>query len=201
MAPMSFRRQTESSRPAFEYDAAREPSLRAFAMACIDYGIEHRTEPTLEGVEPLPSWLEPRACFVTLHMSGELRGCTGTFEPAPSVVVNVAHCAYRTAFHDTRFTPVTREELPRIETEVSLLSPTEPFPVASRDELLKRLSPGVDGLIVRQGGLRATFLPSVWESLPRPADFVDALFEKAGLRPQDWSPDLRFERYTTSKAD
>lgn len=84
--------------------------------------------------------------------------------------------------------------------EISLLSPAEPFPVASRAELLTRLSPGVDGLILYEDSLGATFLPAVWASLPGPSEFVDALFQKAGLPPDYWSPDLRFERYTATKA-
>jgi len=85
--------------------------------------------------------------------------------------------------------------------EISLLGPIEPFPVSSRAELLTRLSSGNDGLIVHERDRRATFLPAVWESLPDPSDFLDALFQKAGLPIDYWSPELRFERYVATKAD
>ena len=116
-------------------------------------------------------------------------------------MMNVATSAYRTAFEDPRFAPVTREELPLLEVEISLLGSTEPFPVSSRAELLTRLSPGIDGLIVSERDRRATFLPAVWESLPDPSDFVDALLQKAGLPTDYWSPELRFDRYEATKAD
>ncbi len=70
--------------------------------------------------------------------------------------------------------------------------------VESEADLLSRLRPGVDGLILLEDDQRATFLPSVWESLRNPSDFLDALREKAGLPPGYWSPTLRFERYTAT---
>ena len=151
-------------------------------------------------MEAPPLWYEPRACFVTLRIEGELRGCCGTFDASQPLLMNVASSAYRTAFDDPRFPPVTRAELSLLEVEISLLGRSRPFRVASRQDLLAQLAPGIDGLILSEGQRRATFLPAVWESLPEPADFVDALFQKAGLPTQHWSPDLRFERYTASKA-
>ncbi len=72
-----------------------------------------------------------------------------------------------------------------------------PFPVDSEADLLARLRPGIDGLILTDGRQRATFLPAVWEDLPTPKAFVDALRRKAGLAAGHWSDTLRIERYTT----
>ena len=174
--------------------------MRRFARRCIAHGVEHGQALTVDSSSVPSLWHEPGACFVTLRMEGELRGCIGTFDAEQPVWSNVARSAHRAAFEDPRFPPVTREELSRLEVEVSLLGPVEPFPVASRTDLLARLSPGVDGLIVSEGRKRATFLPSVWESLPEPADFVEALFRKAGLPIDHWSRELCFEHYTVTKA-
>jgi AmmeMemoRadiSam system protein A len=138
---------------------------------------------------------------VTLQKEGALRGCIGTFDAQRPLVENVAASAFRSAFEDPRFPPATAPELPRLEVEISVLSRPGPFVVESREELLARLEPGVDGLIVSEGLRRATFLPAVWESLPEPEDFVEALFRKAGLARGHWSGTLRFERYTATKAD
>jgi hypothetical protein len=70
-----------------------------------------------------------------------------------------------------------------------------PLPAANEAELLAALRPGVDGLVLREGGRRATYLPAVWEQLPDPAEFVRQLKRKAGLAPDHWSPALRFDRY------
>jgi len=70
-----------------------------------------------------------------------------------------------------------------------------------RDEadLLAQLRPGVDGLILRAGAHQGTFLPSVWEQLPRREDFLAHLKVKAGLPPDYWSDDIQVWRYTTEE--
>jgi len=181
-------------------DSTGEPSLRRFAFECIEYTLEYGGLPTIDHAAGPASWREPRACFVTLREQRELRGCIGTFDATRPILTNVAMNAHRAAFADPRFPPVVPEELPLLEVEISLLGPTRPFPVASRADLLSRLVPGVDGLIVHDGARHATFLPAVWESLPKPSGFVDELLRKAGLPADDWSPDRRFERFTATKA-
>jgi AmmeMemoRadiSam system protein A len=144
---------------------------------------------------------EPRASFVTLHRRGELRGCTGNLEPDGPLVVGVARNAFRSAFEDPRFPPVTEAEQASLEISVCVLSPLEPLVARSEADLLAKLRPGIDGLVLREGARGATFLPAVWESLPAPEDFLHALLRKAGLAPGHWSPALHFERYTTQSVD
>ena len=82
--------------------------------------------------------------------------------------------------------------------EVSVLSPLEAIPVNDEADLLNRLVPGTDGLVIVEGGRRATFLPKVWESLPEPARFLAALKTKCGLPENYWSERLEFLRYRTT---
>lgn len=147
-------------------------------------------------------WLErPGASFVTLREGGELRGCIGTLEAWRPLGRDVADHAVDAAVRDPRFKPVTPEEYPLIDVEVSVLSQPHPLPVQSRDELENTLRQGEDGLIIDDGyGHRATFLPQVWQELPHPTDFVSHLLRKAGLRPNlDWN-DGRIDcaRYTVT---
>jgi len=90
---------------------------------------------------------------------------------------------------------VVAAELVRVEIELALLTPPEPFLVGSRAELLAALVPGVDGLVLEEHGRRATFLPSVWERLPDPELFVLHLERKAGLGAGCWSSARRLFRY------
>lgn len=173
-------------------------SLRGLALQSIAHGLSHQCELAVDPADHPESWRAPGACFITLRIDGRLRGCTGSLEATRPLVIDVVKNAYRTAFDDPRFAPVTRDELPLLEVKVSVLSAPEPFPVESEADLLSRLRPGVDGLILLEDDQRATFLPSVWESLRNPSDFLDALREKAGLPPGYWSPTLRFERYTAT---
>ena len=137
------------------------------------------------------------ASFVTLRLHGALRGCTGSLEAVRPLVCDVARNAWRSATADPRFAPLREAELADVDVHVSVLSPLEPVAVASERELLDRLRPGIDGLVLREGGRCATFLPAVWETLPEPREFLDQLRLKAGLPRGHWSPELRFERYTT----
>jgi AMMECR1 domain-containing protein len=54
------------------------------------------------------------------------------------------------------------------------------------EELLRKLRPNVDGVVVRRGHAGATFLPQVWEQLPKKEDFLDHLCLKAGLPRDAW---------------
>ena len=142
---------------------------------------------------------EPGATFVTLQQDGELRGCIGSLEPHRLLAVDVRANALAAAFRDPRFAPLSSRELEVTTVEVSLLSPASRFDVADEDDLLARLDPGVDGIVLAIGARRATFLPQVWESLPDPRAFVGALKRKAGLPADFWSPEIRVSRYTVAK--
>jgi AmmeMemoRadiSam system protein A len=175
-------------------------SLRALARASIECGLRGE-EPAEPDPADFPLELRrPGASFVTLRRWGELRGCTGSLEATRPLVSDVAYNARRAAFADPRFPPLATHELGELAISVSVLSPLEALPAASAAALLAALRPGVDGLVLREGARCATFLPAVWESLPEPADFLDALRQKAGLAPGHWSALLRFERYTTREA-
>ena len=153
--------------------------------------------------DPAEAWLaEPGATFVTLRRDGLLRGCVGTLRAWRPLSDDVRANARAAAFSDTRFPPLTRDELPEISLEVSLLSTPEPVSVASEAEALAVLRPGIDGVILEYRDApqhRATFLPQVWEQLPDPREFLAHLKHKAGLSPTFWHPDLRLWRYTVTK--
>ena len=140
---------------------------------------------------------EPGASFVTLHADGRLRGCIGSLEAHRPLIDDVADNAFSAAFRDPRFDPLEARELDRLSLEISVLTKPEPLDARSEQDLLRRIEPGRDGLILQDGGHRGTFLPSVWESLPDPALFVRELKRKAGLRPDHWSDRLRVWRYRT----
>lgn len=177
-------------------DAARRRDLLQHAVAAIEGGLAgHRPGPVARATLPpeLATW---RASFVTLERAGNLRGCIGSLLAGGALADDVARNAWNAAFADPRFAPLPRDEMPGLEIHVSVLTPPVPFPVADETELLARLRPGIDGLILADGQRRATFLPAVWQDLPEPRGFVAALRRKAGLPAGHWSDSLRVERYT-----
>jgi len=176
-------------------------SLRGVARDAIEHGLREGCPPSLDLAAYPTALAEPRASFVTLRCAGALRGCTGSLEPEAPLVLDVARNAFRAAFTDPRFPPLERPELDGLEISVALLSALEPLAAASEAELLARLRPGRDGLVLRERAHSATFLPAVWQTLPDPREFLHALQRKAGLAPGHWSATLRFERYTTESAE
>lgn len=171
--------------------------LLDLARRSIAHGLDHGTALRVDPADyPEPLRAE-RAAFVTLHRDGELRGCIGHLEACQALVSDVAENAFAAAFRDPRFPPLTRQEASRLAVHISVLSPAEPMTFSSEADLLAQIRPGVDGLILRDGFARGTFLPSVWESLPQPRDFLNHLKRKAGLPTDHWSDRIRVERYTT----
>ena len=156
-----------------------------------------------EPAAPDAPWLDaPGACFVTLTSGrapgGALRGCIGSLEARRPLREDVEANAVAAACRDPRFPPLGRAELDDVVMEVSVLSAPTALPAADEAELLARLRPGVDGVVLSACGRRATFLPQVWEQLPDPADFLARLRRKAGLPADYWGRDVVVETYTVT---
>lgn len=124
--------------------------------------------------------------FVTLTIKGRLRGCIGSLEPDEAVREGVRKNTLNAALHDPRFSPVTIRELDKIDIEVSILTRPRALEYTDGKDLAAKLRCGIDGVIICKRYARATFLPQVWEQLPRPEDFLSHLCRKAGLAPDAW---------------
>ncbi len=124
--------------------------------------------------------------FVTLTIDGNLRGCIGTLEGYEPLKDGVRRNAVNAAFHDPRFAPLSVHELDKVRIEVSVLSEPRPLEYKDADDLLRKLRPGIDGVIISKGRASATFLPQVWQQLPRPEEFLSHLCMKAGLPADQW---------------
>jgi uncharacterized protein len=141
----------------------------------------------------------PGASFVTLERDGDLLGCIGTLTSDESLVIDVARHAVAAAFADPRLPPVTADDYATMTVKISVLSEPEPIPATNHADLIEQVRPGVDGLLVECQPRRATLLPTVWEHLRDPREFLAALWHKAGLRPGTWPPRTRVARYTTEE--
>lgn len=133
-----------------------------------------------------PRFYERRGTFVTLTINGMLRGCIGHIVPQEPVIEGVKENAINAAFKDPRFNPLRRDELDKIKIEVSILTDPQPLEYKDAKELLSKLRPGIDGVIIKKGFHQATFLPQVWEQLPRKEEFLTHLCIKAGLDGDAW---------------
>lgn len=172
-------------------------TLLQLARDSISHGLAHDAPLPVNPDDYEVALTEIRACFVTLNLRGELRGCIGHLAAIQPLVVDVAENAFAAAFRDPRFAPLTAAEWPAVSVHISVLSPSQPMRFRDEQDLLAQLQPGEDGLILSDGPYRGTFLPSVWESLPRPEDFFMHLKSKAGLPADYWSDSLQVSRYRT----
>lgn len=164
---------------------------KAFLLSLARKAIEHylktqkKPEPKPQEI-PSPRLVEKGACFITLRIGRELRGCIGSLEARKPLFKDVVDNALGAAFGDPRFYPLAPEELKKTKISISFLTqPVEIF-VERPEEILDKLIPNKHGLIIQQGVARATFLPAVWNEIPDKLEFLQHLSMKAGLGPDGW---------------
>lgn len=176
---------------------AQRQQLLHLARSAIRHELSGQGDVTLSGYDR--ALQVKRGSFVTLNLAGQLRGCIGNLAATRPLLLDVAHNAGAAAFRDPRFRPLSEEEYTRVDLHISVLSPARELGLTSREALVEFLEPGVHGVILEQGGRRATYLPSVWDKLPDPEIFIGELRAKAGLAREGWSSDTRVSVYTTEE--
>lgn len=160
--------------------------LLKLAREAIEHVVNRRVLPPLDLHSFPPRLREKGAAFVTLTENGELRGCIGALEATQPLVEDVREHAAAAAVEDFRFPPVRPEEIDRLEIEISRLTEPQPLDYDGPLDLINKLRPGIDGVVLKDGFRRATFLPQVWEKLPNPIEFLDHLCLKMGLPRSTW---------------
>lgn len=160
--------------------------LLRLARQALELGVRGEKLPPLDQEFLTPRLRADGASFVTLTERGALRGCIGALEPYQPLVEDVREHAIAAALNDYRFPPVQATELDRIQIEVSRLTIPIQLEYTSSEELVSKLRPGMDGVILRDGNHRATFLPQVWEKIPETKDFLDNLCYKMGVAADLW---------------
>lgn len=142
------------------------------------------TEPDTSQLTPIMK--EKMGCFVTLHKYGDLRGCIGYILPKDPLYKCVIANAINACQNDMRFTPVKPNELENIDVEISVLTVPKKLEYSDPQDLLNKLRPGIDGVIVKSGWHQSTYLPQVWEQLPDKEDFLSRLCSKSGASKNCW---------------
>lgn len=190
----------------FLYQIMFSPNEQQYILQLARRSIEHYFNSgqllKIEEEEELPSeqLKEERSCFVTLTIDGHLRGCIGHVQAVQPLYLDIIENAVAAAFDDARFQALTREEFTRTGIEVSVLTKPQTLDFSSPEELLEKLRPRLDGVIIRLGTDGATYLPQVWDDLPDKEQFLSSLCMKAGLEPLDWKKaGLRVWTYQTEK--
>lgn len=140
------------------------------------------------------------ATFVTLKTGeGQLRGCIGSVQAHRPLASDIVENAFKAAFKDPRFKPLSPPELDGLRLSISVLSPQAPMEIADEADLLRQLRPGIDGLVIADAGKRALFLPAVWQQLPEPPVFLEHLKRKARMAPDHWSDAFQAHRFIAAE--
>ena len=172
---------------AQEYSPEERRLLLGLAHRAIQAALED--EP-LDLTPPSGHLGEPRGAFTTLHLGGQLRGCVGYVVAVHPLYRTVAETAVAAALHDTRFHPVSEEEAPHLEIEISVLSPLRPIQP-------REIEIGRHGLVVGRGHQRGLLLPQVpleygWNV----ETFLQETCHKAGLPGDAWQRGATIEGFT-----
>jgi len=164
-----------------------QQTLLRLAREAMERGVRGEKLPPLDESTMPPHLREQRSSFITLTVHGQLRGCIGGLEPKQSLAQDVREHAVAAALEDPRFPPVSERELNGIQIEVSRLTRPVPLEYKDANDLLSKLRPHVDGVVLRDGTYRrATFLPQVWEKISDPAEFLKNLCYKMGVSENLW---------------
>ena len=166
--------------------------LLAVARRAIVHVTQGKTVDDLDLTLFPPVLIESGASFVSLHRkdNGQLRGCIGALEAYQPLVQDVQDHAIAAALEDYRFPPVKFQEVQNLKIEISRLTTASRVKYTSPLDLPGLLRPGIDGVILRDGFQKATFLPQVWEQLPDPVDFLGQLCQKMGANRDCWKKKL-----------
>jgi AmmeMemoRadiSam system protein A len=133
-------------------------------------------------VAPASAFPPASGVFVTVKVSGQLRGCLGTLE-CRDLASDVTRCAAEAASEDPRFPPIEVTELPALTVEVSVLGPLERIDPHDPNAIVI----GRDGLVVEQGHRRGLLLPQVASERGWSREkFLDQTCVKAGLHADAW---------------
>ncbi len=160
--------------------------LSKIAREALEKSVRGEKLPEVKLEKLPPSLQADGASFVTLTKNDRLRGCIGTLQAYQPLAEDVQEHAVAAALQDFRFPNVQTAELPQIDIEVSVLSPRQPLHYDGADDLVRKIRPGVDGVVLQDGLRKATFLPQVWEKLPKPEDFLSQLCLKMGTPGDLW---------------
>jgi len=163
-----------------------EKFLLQLARAALEVGIRGDPLPQLELTSLSPKLIQPGATFITLTKNQELRGCIGSLEATRPLAEDVQVHAVAAALEDFRFPPVQEDEIPQISIEISSLTTPAKIAFEDPDELFSQIRPGIDGVVIKKGIRRATFLPQVWEKVPEVEIFLEMLCRKMGASAECW---------------
>ncbi|MBN2567373.1 AmmeMemoRadiSam system protein B [Candidatus Woesearchaeota archaeon] len=168
------------------YPSSEKSWMLALARRAVEGWVRTGTKVTVDASEVPARLKETRGCFVTLNEGGALRGCIGHIIAQEELYKCIIDNAINAASNDARFEPVAASELDDIAIDISILTHPEELAFGSPEELLGKLVPLRDGVVLERGWRTSTYLPQVWEQLPGKEEFLTQLCKKQGSEGDCW---------------
>lgn len=169
-------------------DTAAESEIVSLARRTLETFVLHKK--IIEPPAGSPLLTKYAAVFVSLKKNGQLRGCIGTIAPVQAnLAAEIVENTISAGFYDSRFRPVTAEELPFIEYSVDVLSPPEAV------SGLNELDPNKYGVIVQSGGRKGLLLPDL-DGVDTVEKQLSIALQKAGIAPQE---NYRISRFLVTR--
>jgi AmmeMemoRadiSam system protein B/AmmeMemoRadiSam system protein A len=151
----AVRKPSGASSAEFNLSYEDKRILLSLARRTISGYLADKSIPAVEE-ESLPAnLLTQTGAFVTLRKNHELRGCIGNFFSEKPLYKIVQEMAVAAATMDSRFLPVSSNEMTSIEIEISVLTPLH------RISSIEEFRLGRDGIYMKKGNRSGTFLPQV----------------------------------------
>ncbi|MBU1074642.1 AmmeMemoRadiSam system protein A [Patescibacteria group bacterium] len=181
-----------------EYSKGEKEFLLKLARRSIEYYFDTGDKLTISESEISSENLKrKRAAFVTLTQNRNLRGCIGGLEPVLSLYEEVIDKSFSSAFRDLRFQPLSEKELGTTKIAISILTVPQSLSFNSHPDLLAKINPGKDGIVLKKDGYSATYLPGVWKEIKDKEEFLSSLCHKAGLPLNSWKWNAEILTYRT----
>ncbi len=186
-------KKSEKEKVEVEGDLSDEDkeTLIRIARSTIEHKVEGKEPPEFEVDSPILK--EKRGAFVTIHEHGRLRGCIGYIEAIKPLYITIQEMAEAAALNDSRFPPVSLEELPLLDLEISVLTPLK------RIKDINEIQIGKHGIVLKKGYHQGVFLPQVateqgWDR----TTFLNEICFKAGIHDKNCWKDKDTEIYIFS---
>lgn len=159
--------------------------LLGIARESVECKLDNKKEYTPDFTTLCNEAFDKRGVFVVLLKDGYLRSMAGFIEPYKELYQTISGAAINAACYNSKYKKLTKDELPNIVFEISLISDLKKMPYSDPADLLAKLDSSM-GLMIKEGINKATFLPNMWKAYPDKKDFVSALNKEAGLKDDMW---------------
>lgn len=184
-----------------KYSPREKEYMLNLSREALTWYLKYKQTPDPKPEELTDNLREKRPCFVTLTKKGDLRGCIGLFEFNRPLYKNIIERAILAATQDIRFpNSVSVDELKDIKIEISILTEPKELKFASPEDLLSKLTPFQDGIILSTEYGNSTYLPQVWEQIPQKEEFLSSLCMKHGAPANYWKTNYKNLKVETYQA-